>query len=62
VSGTLSNDNSGRGRFQLGVFKKPTNPSGSDWFKTGFQESGFEESQIYGGIFVEDSSNSCVTR
>jgi hypothetical protein len=62
MTGVLPNDNSGRGRFQVGMFKKPTNPNGGDYLKTGYQESDFEESQIYGGIYVEDSSNSCVTK
>lgn len=64
VTGELQNDNSGKGRFQVGIFKKPTDPSAGDlaWLDSGYQEPDFEESQIYGGIYVEDSANNCITK
>jgi hypothetical protein len=64
VTGELQNDNRGKGRFQIGMFKKPTDaPTGENaWLNSGFQESDFEESQIYGGIYVEDSANNCITK
>lgn len=60
----MQNDNSGKGRFQVGMMKKPTDaPSENNaWLSAGFQESDFEESQIYGGIYVEDSTNNCITK
>jgi hypothetical protein len=61
VTGHLPNNNAGKGRFQVGILKKATGSSNE--LKDGFQEGNFEESQIYGGIFVEDSSkDDCVTR
>jgi hypothetical protein len=61
VTAELANDNSGLGRFQVGILKKGTDSSNE--LTNGFQEGDFEESQIYGGIFVEDSSmNTCITR
>ncbi|EOD52322.1 hypothetical protein UCRNP2_876 [Neofusicoccum parvum UCRNP2] len=59
AGGPFTNDNSGAGQFQIGVLKKPTGTD--DVVNSGFQESGFSEGQIYGGIFVENSANSCVS-
>ena len=53
------NDNSGGGQYQIGILKKPT--GSSDVVNTGFQQSKLDEGQIYGGIFIEDSSNGCVS-
>jgi hypothetical protein len=55
----LSNDNSGGGQFQIGILKKPTNTVGVVY--DGYQESGIHEGQIYGSIFIEDSSGGCVS-
>lgn len=59
VTSALGNDNSGYGQYQLGILKKPTGTS--DVVNSGYQESPINEGQIYGGIFLEDSANGCVT-
>lgn len=60
VTRALPNDNSGGGQFQIGILKKPTNTTSVVY--DGYQESGIHEGQIYGGVFVEDSSNGCLSR
>ncbi|KAF4984208.1 hypothetical protein FZEAL_548 [Fusarium zealandicum] len=55
----ISNDNSGRGQYQIGMLKKPTGTD--DVANSGFQESGLNEGLIYGGVFIEDSKNGCVS-
>ncbi|KAI1852265.1 hypothetical protein JX266_002443 [Neoarthrinium moseri] len=59
VTSALSNDNSGGGQFQIGILKKPTGTS--DVVNSGYQESPINEGQIYGGIFLEDSANGCIS-
>jgi hypothetical protein len=59
VTKALSNDNSGAGQFQIGILKKPTGTD--DVVNGGYQESGIDEGQIYGGIFLEDSANGCIS-
>ncbi|KAJ9157256.1 hypothetical protein NKR23_g440 [Pleurostoma richardsiae] len=59
VTGALSADLSGGGQFQIGMLKKPTGTS--DVVNSGYQESGIKEGQIYGGLFVEDSTNGCIS-
>ncbi|ERS98961.1 uncharacterized protein SPSK_04444 [Sporothrix schenckii 1099-18] len=54
-----ADDLSGAGQFQIGILKKPTGTS--DVVNSGFQESGLKEGQIYGGIFIEDSANGCIS-
>lgn len=49
----------GGGQFQLGILKKPTGTS--DVVNSGYQEKNLNEGQIYGGLFVEDSANGCVS-
>jgi hypothetical protein len=45
---------------QLGIAKKPTETETVVW--DGYQESIIgREGQIYGGVFVEDSRNGCVS-
>jgi len=56
----VANDNSGFGQFQMGMLKKPTGDT-SDVVNKGTQEAGINEGQIYGGIFLEDSANGCVS-
>lgn len=56
----VPNDNSGFGQFQIGILKKPTGDT-SDVVNKGFQPAGINEGQIYGGLFVEDSANGCVS-
>ena len=60
VTQPLPNDNSGGGQFQIGVLKKPTETV--TVVNDGFQESGIHEGQIYGGIYIEDSSNGCISQ
>jgi hypothetical protein len=61
VSKALPNDNAGGGQLQIGIAKKPTETETVVF--DGYQEHiplrG--EGQIYGGIFVEDSSAGCVS-
>lgn len=59
MTDVLSADLSGMGQFQLGMLKKPTGTS--DVTTSGYQESGLNEGQIYGGLFVEDSTDGCIS-
>lgn len=59
VTSAVTNDNSGGGQFQIGILKKPTGTS--DVVNAGYQESKLNEGQIYGGLFIEDSANGCVS-
>ncbi|KAI0425430.1 hypothetical protein F5Y09DRAFT_101239 [Xylaria sp. FL1042] len=59
VTSALSNDNSGGGQYQIGILKKPTGTS--DVVNSGYQESNLNEGQIYGGLFLEDSANGCIS-
>jgi hypothetical protein len=59
VAGPLAMDLSGGGQFQMGVLKKPT--GSSDVVNNGFQSSNLNEGQIYGGLFLEDSKNGCIS-
>lgn len=59
VTGFVPADLSGEGQYQLGMIKKPTGTD--DVVNSGFQESPLNEGQIYGGIFVEDSTGGCVS-
>lgn len=41
------------------MLKKPT---GTDAVvNSGYQESGIDECQIYGGVFIEDSAGGCIS-
>ncbi|KAF2704662.1 glycoside hydrolase family 131 protein [Pleomassaria siparia CBS 279.74] len=60
VTAAVPNDNSGGGQLQLGIAKKPTETESVVY--DGYQESIVgSEGQIYGGVFVEDSSGGCVS-
>jgi hypothetical protein len=59
VTAVLPNENNNGGTFHLGLLKKST--GAKDPTRDGYQESGFQESQIYGGVFIEDSRNDCVS-
>ncbi|CAI6332357.1 unnamed protein product [Periconia digitata] len=59
VAGPTSTNLAGGGQFQIGILKKPTGTS--DVVNGGYQESNLNEGQIYGGIFLEDSSDGCVS-
>jgi hypothetical protein len=56
----VSNDNSGDGQYQFGILKKPTGTD--DVVNGGYQESPVDEGLIYGGIFLEDSADDCVSK
>lgn len=55
------NDNSGQGQQHFGIIKLPTGDADLDVVHEGFQESGIDEGLVYGGLFIEDSSDGCVT-
>ncbi|KAJ0382399.1 hypothetical protein COL922a_012653 [Colletotrichum nupharicola] len=55
----ISADLTGQGEYQIGMLKKPTGTD--DVVNSGYQESGLDEGQIYGGIFIEDSADGCVS-
>ncbi|RYP72729.1 hypothetical protein DL771_004065 [Monosporascus sp. 5C6A] len=59
VTSPLSNNNAGQGQYQIGILKKPTGTD--DVVNGGYQETGIDEGQIYGGIFLEDSTDGCVS-
>ncbi|PSR86977.1 hypothetical protein BD289DRAFT_433121 [Coniella lustricola] len=59
VTDVIPTDLSGDGQFQIGMIKKPTGTS--DVVNAGYQEAPFEEGQIYGGLFVEDSAGGCIS-
>ncbi|KAI0797405.1 hypothetical protein BC629DRAFT_1581687 [Irpex lacteus] len=61
VVGPVFNDNSGGGQFHVGMLKLPTGPLGIDVLHQGFQESHLNEGLIYGGVFIENSADGCVT-
>jgi len=61
VAGPVPNVNVGQGQFHLGVFKLPTGPQGIDVAHEGYQSPNLNEGLIYGGIFIEDSKDGCVT-
>ncbi|KAH7084133.1 hypothetical protein FB567DRAFT_593610 [Paraphoma chrysanthemicola] len=60
ASEPLANDLAGNGAFHFGVNKNPTDP-GADFLRQGFQSSGILEGVVYGGIFVEDTTNATVS-
>lgn len=49
----------GGGQYQLGLLKKPT--GSTDVVNNGYQSKNLNEGQIYGGIFLEDSADGCVS-
>ncbi|KAI1498813.1 hypothetical protein F5X99DRAFT_391876 [Biscogniauxia marginata] len=59
VTEVLTNDNSGGGQYQIGILKKPTGTD--DVVNSGFQETGIDEGQIYGALFLEDSADGCIS-
>lgn len=61
VAGPLEIDLSGGGQFQMGMLKKPTGSEDGDVVNTGFQSSNLNEGQIYGGLFLEDSKDGCIS-
>ncbi|KAL5486206.1 hypothetical protein ACEPAI_7251 [Sanghuangporus weigelae] len=61
LANVTSNDNSGQGQQHFGILKLPTGDADIDVAHAGFQESGLNEGLVYGGIFIEDSSDGCAT-
>jgi len=61
VVGPAFNNNTGGGQFHVGLLKEPTGPLGIDVLTQGFQESPLNEGMIFGGVFIENSANGCVT-
>lgn len=59
VAGPSSVNLAGGGQFQFGVLKKPTGTS--DVANAGYQSPNLNEGQIYGGVFVEDSADGCIS-
>jgi hypothetical protein len=59
VTKEIPNRNDNWGRFELGIMKKST--GGKNMWLDGFHESNIHESQIYGGIFIEDGSGGCFS-
>ncbi|KAH7402948.1 hypothetical protein BKA66DRAFT_564831 [Pyrenochaeta sp. MPI-SDFR-AT-0127] len=59
VAGPKSINLAGGGQFQLGILKKPT--GSTDVVNNGYQSPNLNEGQIYGGLFVEDSADGCVS-
>ncbi|KAF2126968.1 glycoside hydrolase family 131 protein [Dothidotthia symphoricarpi CBS 119687] len=59
VAGPLAVDLSGQGQFQLGILKKPMGTD--DVVNSGYQSPNLNEGQIYGGVFLEDSANGCIS-
>ncbi|KFA69030.1 hypothetical protein S40285_08453 [Stachybotrys chlorohalonatus IBT 40285] len=60
VTDILANDLSGQGQYHIGLLKKPTGSDG-DITREGFQSSGINEAVLYGGIFLEDSADGCLS-
>ncbi|KAJ4412867.1 hypothetical protein N0V85_003644, partial [Neurospora sp. IMI 360204] len=59
VTKPVPNNNAGEGQYQIGILKKPTGTE--DVVNSGYQESEIDEGQIYGGIFIEDSADGCIS-
>ncbi|KAK1466529.1 hypothetical protein CCUS01_07350, partial [Colletotrichum cuscutae] len=57
--GVVPVDLAGDGQYQIGILKKPTGTG--DVVNSGYQSSNLNEGLIYGGIFIEDSANGCVS-
>ncbi|CBX98582.1 hypothetical protein IAQ61_007792 [Plenodomus lingam] len=49
----------GGGQYQMGILKKPTGTD--DVVNSGFQSPNLNEGQIYGGLFLEDSADGCIS-
>ena len=60
VTKALLNDNTGGGQYQVGVLKKLTETVSVVF--DGYQEGNIDEGQIYGGVFIENSCNECLSR
>lgn len=61
VAGPAYNNNTGGGAFHVGVLKEPTGPPNIDVVHEGYQENGINEGLIFGGVFIENSDDGCVT-
>ncbi|KAH8825193.1 hypothetical protein DL96DRAFT_1670385 [Flagelloscypha sp. PMI_526] len=56
-----ANDNLGGGQFHFGLFKLPTGPETIDVVHEGYQGTGINEGIVWDGVFIEDSSDGCVS-
>jgi hypothetical protein len=56
----VTNSVSGQGEYHFGILKKPIG-GGSDLPHNGYQPSKINEGVIFGGIFQEDSKNTCMS-
>lgn len=45
----------------MGMLKLPTGPLGINVLYEGYQEPHLNEGLIFGGVFIEESNNGCVT-
>ncbi|KAF4777736.1 hypothetical protein HER10_EVM0006697 [Colletotrichum scovillei] len=59
LGGAVPVNLAGDGQYQIGILKKPTGTD--DVVNSGYQSSNLNEGLIYGGIFIEDSANGCVS-
>jgi hypothetical protein len=59
VTQDLPNQNTQRAQFHIGVLKKSIGAKNAE--RDGFHEINVKESQIYGGIFIEDGRDGCVS-
>jgi hypothetical protein len=60
VTNSEVNENDRGGLFEVGLLKKST--GAKDPLKDGYHSPKFREALIYGGIFVENSANGCISR
>lgn len=60
VTKAEGNENDQGGLFQVGILKKST--GAKDPSKDGYHSPKFHDALIYGSIFVENSSNGCISR
>ncbi|KAK3674964.1 hypothetical protein LTR78_005308 [Recurvomyces mirabilis] len=59
---TKANNNAGGGLYHFGILKLPASGTGNGSVTiSGYQPSGINEGQYYGGIFIEDTSAQPVT-
>lgn len=59
VASKKSANLAGGGQFQFGILQNPT--GSTDVVKNGFQSKILNEGQIYGGVFLEDLADGCVS-
>jgi hypothetical protein len=60
VTKEIPNQNLPGGQFHVGVMRYPI--GGSNNPKSGYQPKNIKDSQIYGGMFIEDGSQGCFSK